>query len=292
MQGPEVFADLTFVNNFIMDFILLWAAVRLAGISVHLNRLLSAALLGGLYAVGFLWQPWPWLYTFSAKIVISIVMVIIAIPTTRWTEYLKCLVYFYIVNFTVAGATIALSFLLSGTKAVTIFRGSWIVFALIMASGIGMFGGRYIRQHLLPGLLKFSVQLRFGTRSCQGQGFVDTGNALKDPLTNKPVIVAEYALLKHCLPYEFQQAVEVNANEEALLDDLISTGWANRLRLIPFTSIGRKNGMLLGIRADEVVMTLGSKNVSYKDTVIGIYRDQLNPKGTYQMLIPRDMVEG
>ena len=104
------------------------------------------------------------------------------------------------------------------------------------------------------------------------------------------MIVAEYELIKPCLPPELQNLVEKAPSEEALLEQIIASSWANRLRLIPFSSIGRKNGMLLGVRADEVVLNIGTKDIVHTNTVIGIYRERLNPQGSYQLLIPADMV--
>lgn len=292
MSNPEVYLDLTFLNNFIMDFIILWATSRLSGIKPHYTRIIVASILGGIYAVGYVWQLESVLYSLSAKIAASVLMVVVAIRPLRWQDYGKILLYFYLINFTVAGAAIAFSFLLSDTAAARLFPGMWIMVAMLAALAIGMFAGRYVKNHLLPGLLKFQVELRFGKNCCRGHGFVDTGNALKDPLTSKPVIVAEYNLIKECLPHDLRMMVEVNHSEGAMLDQIIASSWAHRLRLIPFSSIGRKNGMLLGIRADEVVLNIGSKDIQHKNAVIGIYREQLNSQGSYQLLIPADMVEG
>lgn len=292
MNNPKVYLDLTFLNNFIMDFIILWATSRLSGLRPNHALIAMAAALGAAYAVGFVWLTGNPLFSLTGKIVFSLVMVILAIRPGRWQDYGKVLLYFYVINFTVAGATIAASSLLEGTVIENIFPAIWIFVAILAALAIGLFAGRYVKDHLLPGLLKFQVVLRFGKQHCTGHGFVDTGNALKDPLTRRPVIVAEYDLIKSCLPADLQNMMEGNQNEEAMLELIMSSSWANRLRLIPFSSIGRKNGMLLGVRADEVVLNIGSKDIMHKNAVVGIYREQLNPQGNYQLLIPADMVEG
>lgn len=292
MSDPKVYLDLTFLNNFIMDFIILWATSRLSGVRPNYTRIAIAAAMGAAYAVGYVWLSGNPLFSLTGKIVFSLLMVILAINPARWQDYGKVLLYFYVINFTVAGATIAASSLLAGTVVESVFPAIWIFVAVLAALAIGLFAGRYVKEHLLPGLLKFQVVLRFGKQHCTGHGFVDTGNALKDPLTRRPVIVAEYTLIKSCLPQDLQNLVEGNQNEEAILEQIMSSSWANRLRLIPFSSIGRKNGMLLGVRADEVVLNIGSKDILHKNAVVGIYREQLNPQGNYQLLIPADMVEG
>ena len=56
-----------------------------------------------------------------------------------------------------------------------------------------------------------------------------------------------------------------------MLDKLSQSSWANRLRLIPFTSIGKKNGLMVGIRADEIKVALGKQDIEHSNMVIGIY---------------------
>ena len=230
------------------------------------------------------------MFSLTGKIVVSVILVTLAIKPARWQDYSKILLYFYLINFTVAGATIALSSLLAGTGSVQFFPAIWIVVAVLAALAIGMFAGRYIKEHLLPGLLKFPVVLRFGKQHCTGHGFVDTGNALKDPLTSKPVIVAEYELIKPCLPPELQNLVEKAPRKPVRADHSQQLGQSPETYTVFL--YWEKNGMLLGVRADEVVLNIGTKDIMHTNTVIGIYRERLNPQGSYQLLIPADMVEG
>ena len=99
-------------------------------------------------------------------------------------------------------------------------------------------------------------------------------------------------MLKECLPEDVKEAIKRNHDEGQLLDDLIECSWSRRLRLIPFTSIGKEHGMLVGIRADEVKVDLGHNYPSYKNMVVGIYQGKLSTHNHYQMLIPAEIVEG
>jgi len=292
MNGPEVYADITFLINFIMDFVILWATARLARVTPVLKRIAAAALLGGLYAVGYLLSELSIFYSFPVKIIFSCIMVFIALPLENWDDFKKAFVIFYAINFTVAGATIAFSYMLEAEGFNMGSHYFWLICGIVCALIIGIFGGRFVSKRIIPKLLRFEVNMRFEQKMCSGKGFLDTGNSLKDPLTNKPVIVAEYEFLKDCLPWDLKQAIENNVDEDKILDDLIICSWSNRLRLIPFTSIGKRNGMLVGVRADEVKINLGKNHPLYKNLVIGIYRGKLSSKSSYQMLVPAEMVEG
>jgi stage II sporulation protein GA (sporulation sigma-E factor processing peptidase) len=290
VDRPEVYADLTLLINFIMDFIILWATARMVRITPVLSRIGVAAFVGGIYAVGFLLPSLYVFYTFPAKILFSCLMLLIALPLGSWEVFKRAFVFFYAINFTVAGASIACSYMMKGHNLSSHYL--WLVAGIISALLIGIFGVKWFSQRIIPGLLRFKVEMTFEQKRCRGQGFLDTGNNLRDPLTNRPVIVAEYDFIKDCLPADVRDAIKGNHDASQLLDDLIESSWSRRLRLIPFTSIGKEHGMLVGIRADEVKVEWGQNYPSYKNMVVGIYKGKLSTHNHYQMLIPAEIVEG
>jgi stage II sporulation protein GA (sporulation sigma-E factor processing peptidase) len=289
MMGSIVYADITFLLNFIMDFIILWVTVRLTGVPVAYIRLIMAALLGGIYAVGYLYPDISWVYSFPMKVLLSVIMVAIAVWPDTWTDYAKSLLLFYGINFMVAGATIGISFLVQTSN--TGFSHWWLLTGIACALLLGVYGGNWLNKRIIPRLLKLPVQLTFERNQCSGQGFVDTGNGLRDPLTNRPVIVAEYHWLKGCLPADLKSALENSQTQEEMLDKLSQSSWSNRLRLIPFTSIGKKNGLLVGVRADAIKVIIGKKDIEHKNMVIGIYKDRLSKEDKYQLLIPCEILD-
>jgi stage II sporulation protein GA (sporulation sigma-E factor processing peptidase) len=291
MNKPEVYVDLVFFLNFIMDFLILWATARLAGIKVVYSRIGIAAFLGGVYAVAYIIPVLDFCYSLPAKIIFSCLLLLLAVRPRTIAEFKKAFLYFYAINFTVAGATIASSYLFNTHLTDGSFSYLWLVAGVVCTVLIGIYGEKYLRKNVIPQLLKFGVELRFNKKSCYGKGFLDTGNGLRDPLTNRPVVVAEYGFLRECLPDDLKTAMESSKDDNDMLDALTRSIWASRLRLIPFSSIGKKNGILVGVRADEILLNLGEKNVLHKNMVVGIYKDQLSPEGNYQMLIPAEIVE-
>ncbi len=291
MSEPKVYLDLTFLINFIMDFIILWATLRLTTRRVNYARLTLASVLGALYAVVGLFPTGRAVYSLPLKLLFSCVMLLIALCPADWQEFRKGLFYFYGISFAAAGATLALPALFQSMADYQDLSYFWLGAGIICAFLIGIFGEKYLVQKIMPGLLKFNVEMRFDDRRCMGRGFLDTGNALRDPLTNRPVLVAEYSLLKDCLPEDCQLAIEGHDNENDMIDDLSCSSWAHRLRLIPFQSIGKKNGILLGIRADEIMVDAGKSSFFHQNMVVGIYRDKLSGDGSYRLLIPAAVLE-
>lgn len=289
LEDNRVYADLTFLINLIMDFLILWAAGKMSGVKVVYARLAVGAAVGGIYAVGNLFHVLAFFYTLPFKILFSIVLVVFVLRPRGWQEFKKAYLYFYGISFAAAGSTIAAYYLLPGVGAELSYV--WLPAGMLSILAIGYYGTRYMERAIMPDLLQFTVKVRFGEDICSGQGFLDTGNSLRDPVTNRPVIVAEYQFLKKLLPCDLKQVIDGINNESEGLETLALTSWANRLRLIPFTSIGKKNGLLIGVRTDEIIVSAGKKKIQHSNMVIGIYQDTLSRDGKYQMLIPSEILE-
>ena len=64
----------------------------------------------------------------------------------------------------------------------------------------------------------------------------------------------------------------------------------SKLKVIPFSSLGRQNGMLLGLKADalEIEESDGTKIVDR--IIIGIYNKKLSKRGEYGALLGIDII--
>ena len=285
----SIYADLTFLINFIMDFIIFWAAAKLAGIVINWRRIFFGSFLGACYAVLYLYYEYVILFSLPGKFVFSVFLVLIVFPPPDWQYFKRIFFYFYVLSFTIAGASLAANYLLQSSIASSSIPYVALLGGAACAVLIVHYAEQYVAGNILPSLLHYEVELYFGQQVCRGKGFLDTGNGLRDPLSKRPVVVAEYETLKKCLPSDFQAAFEQCENEQELLDMLGKSCWAHRLRLIPFTSIGKRNGLLIGVRRDAVRLRSSKHSMVFKNIVVGIYREKLS-SGAYQMLIPADVL--
>ncbi|MGE5395950.1 MAG: sigma-E processing peptidase SpoIIGA [Chitinophagales bacterium] len=286
ITGHTIYIDVLFLENLIMDFFILWATSKLVGIKTHYGRIITASILGAIYAIGNVFPELSNWYTLSIKVLFSGLMAIIAFWPKGWREFFKLWACFYGVGFVMAGAVIGLSFLFHNGVGQSNYQFSyfWLGGGIACALGLGMYGERMMRERVVPNILNCPVQVRFGTAWCEGHGFIDTGNNLTDPFTHKPVVIAEYHMLKDCFPPDVCQAMD--DNNEDLFEALSQTSWAHRIRLIPFSSIGKPHGLLVGVRSDELVVQSGDKCFNYPGLVVGLYRERLSPDGRFQMLLP------
>lgn len=291
MNEPKVYADLTFLINLIMDFLILWVTTRFCRVPVSYRRLILAAFLGGIYGIGNLLAALTIFYSLPAKVIVSCLMLFIALRPANWQQFQKAFFIFYGVSFVAAGASMAAVFLNPSFEE----DGSGSFLCLLVGIGAVLmavfYGERYFSQTILPTLLKYQVRLRFNDQVCNGEGFLDTGNGLRDPLTHRPIVVAEYDFLRSCLPEELNRAMADDLSEDERLEAFSRSSWGSRLRLIPFSSLGKKNGLLIGLRCDEIGIKMGRQELLHKNLVVAIYPHKLSAEDNYQLLIPSEVVQ-
>lgn len=123
---------------------------------------------------------------------------------------------------------------------------------------------------------------------------IDTGNMLKDPISNMPVIVVQKDILYEMIPNKILDNLEKIVGGE-MKDDLYEEDnmkIISKFRVIPFSSIGKQNGLLLGFKASKVIIEFDENEMSYEKVIIGVYDKTLSKRQNYFALLGLDLIEG
>ncbi|MDK2887672.1 MAG: hypothetical protein PWP72_550 [Thermoanaerobacter sp.] len=296
MTGYVVYVDQVLAGNLLLNYILLWTAGRLSQVRTTIFRLVLSSALGSLYTLFFFLPGYNQLFSLPFKLFFSSIMVLGAFAPLPLKRLLACMIFFYLSSFALGGLWLGIIYFLysSGGFAPAvnqtlniIQRYFWPGLLLAVAALVG--GGRVLalimHQRLEQQGYRVKLAVEMAGRRVEVQGLVDTGNSLQDPLTGYPVIVVEYSALLPALPPSLQQVIERwgDSGDPSLLAALAGTGWASRICLIPFRSVGREQGMMVGIRPDRVEIYRRDGRARIQQVVIGIYRHAL---GSYQALVP------
>lgn len=133
-----------------------------------------------------------------------------------------------------------------------------------------------------------SIKININKKCAYIKAIIDTGNFLREPITKTPVIVVEKSALLNVVPDCILNNLERIINGENV--DL--EGYSSKIRIIPFTSLGRENGILLGLKVDSVLVELEENNTNINNVIIGIYNGNLSRNGKYKALIGLDLLDG
>ena len=297
----EIFLDVLVLENIVMNYLILLMTAKFSKNKVSHLRLFSGALLGALYVAFLVVCPsFEGYYTTIAKIALSLAIVAIAFSFERFTAFFKTMVMFYISTFIFAGAGFAfLYFNHSGGFVRNGFfyiywNSKWTVMVLCVAT-VGIIVKIFwdiLQSRLVKDRLLIPLKIAFENGSIELFALVDTGNALFDPLTHVPVVVVEFKAIKSILPEEIKTIFE-QSNEDDLvgITKIVSDSrWFSRFRLIPFTSLGKENGMLIGFKPDYIEVGEKTDKKGVTDVIIGIYNRALSKSENYNALLGPDLV--
>lgn len=244
-----VYLDEVFFLNWVMDYLLLLAAARLAGEALPRLRMGLSAAAGGLYAALSLLPDWEFLSSPLCKSALGVLLSLLAFGGSR--RLLRVTVTFFAVSAAFGGGVLALQLWL-GAPVVPDCK-------TLLLSGAVCYGGftlifrrtaRHIGRELVPAVLCI------GERKCVLTVLMDTGNTLTDPITGRGVMVAEGEAVKELFPTgEAPTAGELADPVEAL-----ERRKGGRWRLLSYRAVGVSRGLLLAVKVDRA--TVGEEQIS------------------------------
>ncbi len=132
-----------------------------------------------------------------------------------------------------------------------------------------------------------NIKVNINSKYTYINAIIDTGNFLREPITKMPVIVVEKNTLVNVIPdYILDNLDKIINGKDIELEE-----YTSKIRIIPFTSLGKENGILIGLKADSVLVQLGENNINISNAIIGIYNGVLSKSGKYKALIGLDLIE-
>ncbi|WP_295581014.1 sigma-E processing peptidase SpoIIGA [uncultured Oscillibacter sp.] len=249
-----VYIDSVFFLNGIMDYLLVLATARLAGIPLRRRRYLLAALAGGLYAAAVFLPGLEFLAAGPAKAAAGVLLALLAFGGEA--RLLRLTLLLFLLSCGMAGAVLALGLLAGGLPmvngvfytdvdgrvlAVAATAGYLVVSVVFRASARQGMAGR-----LLP------VRVSIGGRTAELTALWDSGNTLRDPADGRLVLVAAPGSLAGVLPGPVARlcTAEGLRRPAELLEPVLRAAPALRPRLVPYHAVGVAGGLLLTVRSD------------------------------------------
>jgi len=290
-----VYVEYLLIENIIINFIILYVTEKITRTKTSKLRLFIASLVGSLYTLIVFFPNLQFMGRFLIKFSVSILILIIAFNPERFKEFLKQLSTFYLISFAFAGTTIGIFYILNNKLTISNFSfkdHNELMKFLILGIGLAVI---LIRSILKNSWIRLNqkncltdVTINLNNKKAHLRALIDTGNSLKEPISQKPVIIAEYSALKAILPelvkkvYSENKELDLNyvANIMEKLGDQI------KLRLIPFKSLGNENGILIGFVPDSIDIYFDDETREMTDDiVVAIYNNKLTMDEEYNGLL-------
>lgn len=299
-----IYGEYLFLENLITGCLILSLTGKLGGLPVKKGRILAGGVLCGFYSFVLFLPGLCGAMALFSKLLFSGLVVRVGFGRTEMKRFAKTVFLFYAVSFALGGITIGMMYLLGiqGISANTALYIEGFTYVQVTVGCIAAYGGLsllagFLRERLLFQRTAVQVEIQLGEKKLCIPGMVDTGNFLTDPVTGRPVFLMEQQELVHLVSDEAAVALKTSGGAENIFRILArqEEGLGGRLCMIPYHSAGMSNGLLVGIRPDQVIVCTAQGTKPAPGVVIGLY-EGIFPVGFtgehYKILLNPMVIEG
>lgn len=293
-----IYLDIVFVENIIMNYMILYGTAIVSKVIPKQIRLIIASIIGAIYAIVAYISILKIYSCIILKIILSIIIVYIAFNPQTVKKMLKQLLLFYLTSFVFGGAAFSLIYIVKPQNIIMrngVYVGTYPLKIALLGAALGfaviILSFKIIKTKLSKKSLLCNVKINMDKKQIETVAMIDTGNLLKDPISNTPVIVVEHSLLFDILPKQILNNLEnILGGELENIPEEVKEKYISKLKVIPFSSLGKQNGMLLGIKADEISIKSEDEVTTKNNVIVGIYDKSLTKHGEYRALIGMNLL--
>lgn len=295
-----IYIDVVLIENLIMNYIILLATGLILKIKIKHIRLIIGSLLGAIYTIIGYIGILEIYSSFILKIILSIMIVYIAYYPQTLKKMWKELLFFYLTSFVFGGVAFSLIYIVKPQEIIMkngLFLGTYplktVILGAIVAFVIIITAFKIIKSKISKKDLICEITVEIEDKKISTNALIDTGNMLKEPITNTPVVVIERTLLYDVIPKEILNHLEeIIGGDFKEIPEEIKNKYVSKLKLIPYSSLGKQNGMLLGIKAKKLIILKGEEKekIEKENIILGIYDKSLTKKGEYRAIIGMEFV--
>lgn len=288
-----LYVDIIFLENIFMNSIILLATATIMKTQIRIWRILVSSIIGSIYAIIIYVSNIEIYSNVFLKLLLSVAIVYIAFKPPSIKSFFKHIVIFYLTSFTFGGVAFALLYFVRPQDILFqdgVFIGTYPM-KIILAGGIVGFiiitvSFKNIKGKLSHKDMYCNLKIYSGDKESEITAIVDTGNFLRDPITKMPVVVVENEKLRKVFPSLILDNVINIINGK----DIELGEYSSKIRMIPFKSLGKENGLLLGIKIDAIEVEYQDIQYKHRDVIVGIYNGNLSRSGKYSGLVGVDII--
>ncbi|WFD09144.1 sigma-E processing peptidase SpoIIGA [Tepidibacter hydrothermalis] len=248
-----VYAEYYFLHNLLANYMILKTTSRIVNNNFSKYRAFTGGFIGALYCMVYFIPSLMFLYNILMKIIFALFIVFISFEYKGIKEYLKILMTFYIVNIFLAGSIFYIVYCTGiGYSKVSLV----LIYAIYFIVSSGFFNNfhKIIKMLNVFKDLKNDITVKIEDRKVVFNTLMDTGNLLKDPVSQDPVMIVDVKKLEDVLPQElvYIDYSVMNFKKVDYLMSKLSKTISSRFRVIPYKVVGNEDGLLIGIKADYI----------------------------------------
>lgn len=258
----EIYIDVLFLRNFMMDTLLLWMVGRILRCIASYPRIVLGGVLGATGACVLILLPFSSFIpgVILTHAVINTAMIVTGLRIHDKKIFVKAFGLLYVQSILMAGI---MEFFRPYVRICSLFFAVAVCSAFILC-GVWRFIS-YIRERCKT---IYPVTLFTEDGEYKLQGLLDTGNHLRDPYSGKPVSIIDHHMAKQ----------------------LLGTKELSTIRYVPFRSVGGESSMP-AVKMKRMCIH-GERDCWVDAPVIGICEETISEKEEYEMILNPELIGG
>lgn len=288
-----IYLDIVLFENIFLNSIIILSTAILGKVQIKIIRILIASFIGGIFAIGNYIIKLNSFWGIIFKMIISIIMMKIAFNKCTSKKLIKQLIYFYLVSFTFGGIAFMLLFFINPKDIIIKSNHLVGVYPLKVAIMSGIVGfivfvviSKIVKNNLNKKSIICDIEIFYNGNTEKIKTMIDTGNLLKDPISQNDVIIVEKDSLKSVISKDILDNIQAILQGKWLETENVHS---YKLKLIPFSSLGNDNGLLIGFKPDYIKIYSEEEYIR-NDVLVGIYDGKLSKNNLYTSLIGLDVL--
>lgn len=290
----KIYLDIVLLENFIMNCIIIFSTALISKSKINYVKIGIASLVAGFYSIlNYLWNLGNW-ESLLIKFLISVLIILIGFDSRKLKTIIKQLILFYLVSFTFGGISFMLLFLINPANIIFengLLVGTYPVKVTIVGGIVGFIViacvSYIIKDRLRTKSMLCDLEIFYKGNYQKLKTMIDTGNLLKEPISQTDVIIVEKNSLRGIISDEILDNID-NIVQGKWLDSKEEI-YSYKFKVIPFSSLGNENGLLIGFKPDYIKI-LDEEECIRNDVIIGIYNGRLCKSNLYTSLIGLDIL--
>lgn len=196
----EIYADVLILENSIVNFFILTLTMKCIKHKSKMIALIGSSFLGGIYTVVLFIPQLNILSYLPCELIVACIMLRLVYGKTSVFNMLKLLLIFLIITFALSGICFLFSmkqnlYVLGSTFKIEKYSAKYIILGIILVYIVCDKLVECIRDKLFINNYIFQVEFEVGDKKYSIKSFLDTGNELREPITNLPCILIEEDLI-------------------------------------------------------------------------------------------------
>ena len=237
----KIYLDVIFIFNFCFDFILLLSVSIILRRNISIKRLLLGSIIGGL-SIFILFIKLNSLELFLLKLLVSIIMILLTFKYKNIKYFLRNLGYLYMSSLILGGFLYFLNVEFSYKQEGLVFYHNGLsvnfIFLIILSPIIIYIYIRQAKNLKNTYSLYHKVNIYYKDKIYKLNGFLDTGNTLKDPITKKPIMILKDNIIKKIDEFSLIPCTTISDN--SLIKCI-------KVDMIDIKDVGIKKNVLVGL---------------------------------------------